>query len=132
MAQIVLTQEEALKAFHTALCDVYGSGWFNGYGLEFEYDDAAYEAARKKLKEAGESPCIEDVFLQIIKDGGELKVNDVEGEGDNNGSFTLQKIVDNISTTPFDHMADYLNEQGDVITADVILQSILYREIIFG
>lgn len=132
MAQILLTQDEALKAFYDSLCNVYDSGWFSGYGLKFECDDKAYDAARKKLKDAGVSPCIEDVYLQIVKDGGELKVVDMEGEGENNGSFTLQKIVDNISTTPFDHMADYLNEQDDITTADVILQSILYREVIFG
>lgn len=132
MAQILLTKDEALKAFYDSLCNVYGLGLFSDYGLEFEYDDAAYDAARKKLKDAGVSPCIEDVLLQIVKDGGEIRVKDVEGEGENNGSFTLQKIVDNIATTPFDHMSDYMNGEDDIITADVILQSILYREVIFG
>lgn len=132
MAQILLTLEEALNAFYDSLCNVYGTGWFEGYGLEWDYDAAAYKVARTKLQEAGESPCIENVLLQIIKDGGELRVKDIEGEGDQDGKFTLQTITDNIGTVPFEHMADYLNENDDIYTADVILQSILYREVIFG
>lgn len=128
MAKLVLTQEEALKAFYDSLCNVYGTGWFEGYGLEWDWDDAAYDAAKAKL----ESPCIEDVLLQIIKDGGEIRVNDIEGDGDQNAKFTLETITANIDTVPFDHMADYLNENDDISTADVILQSILYREVVFG
>ena len=38
----------------------------------------------------------------------------------------------NIEFTPFDHLNDMLQEQDDAITGDVILQSVFFKDIIFG
>lgn len=34
--------------------------------------------------------------------------------------------------TPIDHLMDAINQEDDAITADVILQTVFYEDIIFG
>ncbi len=47
-------------------------------------------------------------------------------------SITLEDMYANIEFTPFDHLNDMLQEQDDAITGDVILQSVFFKDIIFG
>ncbi len=123
---IQLTNEEKVTFFHTALCNI--GGYLQGYGLNVNWDENEYKAAKAKLT----NPCLEDVLIQILKDGGSIKIEDEEGEGENDATITMESLLANIETTPDKYLMDMCNEEDDVVTADSIIQSVAYREIIFG
>jgi hypothetical protein len=123
--KIILTHEESEKYFHNALCNGYD--YITSYGIDVDYDDAAYKAARAKL----DSPCFEDVLLQLLKDGGSLTITDSEG-GVDTVIITINDVHERVQNTPFNHLTDMINENDDADTADVILQTVIYNEVIFG
>ena len=120
--QIQLTPQESETMFHNALCN--GLGYMSGYGLEFEYSDKQYSAAKTKLQ----SPCFEDVLMQILRDGGSLTFVDVEYTR----SVSLADVHDRVQKTPLRFLTDMINEEDDAETADVVLQTVFFEEIIFG
>jgi hypothetical protein len=126
--KIQLEKQEALDIFHTSLCNVYGSGYFNGYGLEFIWDDDDYKKAKGKLQ----NPCFEDVLLQIIKDGGTLGVVDHECDGEYNAHINEAIILDRMYQVPAQRLLNIINEEDDIDDADAVLQTLLYGEVIFG
>lgn len=123
---IVLTDEEKVTFFYNALCNI--GGYLQGYGLNVNWDEKEYSDAKAKLT----SPCLEDVLIQILKDGGSLKIEDEEGEGENDATITMASLLANIETTPAERLLEMHNEEDDVVTADCIIQSVAYREVIFG
>ena len=123
--KIVLTHEESEKYFHNALCN--GLDYVSGYGIDVNYDAAAYKAARAKL----DSPCFEDVLLQLLKDGGTLTIVDNEG-GMDEVVITINDVYKRVQNTPLDHLLNMINEEDDAETADVILQTVFYNEVVFG
>lgn len=125
--QIILTPDESLKYFYSALCN--GLQWIAGYGLEFTFDRSLYSKSRAKI--TGET-CYEDVLIQMLKDGYSLAINDVEGDGAYNSTIKLQDVYDRVCLTPIRHLSDMINENDDSITADAILQTVFFKEIIFG
>ena len=124
--QIQLTPQESETMFHNALCN--GLGYMSGYGLEFEYSDKQYSAAKTKLQ----SPCFEDVLMQILRDGGSLTFGDVECDGEYTRSVSLADVHDRVQKTPLRFLTDMINEEDDAETADVMLQTVFFEEIIFG
>lgn len=126
--KIQLQPTEAEGIFHASLCNVYGSGYFNGYGLEFIWDDEAYAAARKKLS----NPCLEDVLLQIIKDGGTLGVIDHECDGEYNAHIDLKVIHERMELVKPRNLLNIINEEDDIDDADAVLQTLFFGEVIFG
>ena len=132
--KIVLTKEESEKYFHTALCNAVSTGVMEGYGLELTYDKQKYKEAKAVLTlfNKMESPCIEDVWLQMLKVGDILTFTDVEGEGEMTSTITIKDVHRRVKLAP---VADLLNmylENDDAETADVILQTVFYKEVIFG
>jgi hypothetical protein len=123
--KIVLTHEESEKYFHNALCN--GLDYVSGYGIDVNYDDTAYKAARAKL----DSPCFEDVLLQLLKDGSTLTIVDNEG-GMDEVVITINDVYERVQNTPLDHLLNMINEEDDADTADVILQTVFYNEVVFG
>ena len=124
---INLTHEESMDCFFNALCN--GLGYVtSGYGLGLDYDQAAYVAARDKLK----SPAFEDVLKQILLDGGTLTMVDIEGDGDMTRTIILEDVYARVQKTPIKHLADMINEEDDADTADAILQTVFFEEIVFG
>lgn len=134
--KIVLDKTESEEYFHNALCN--GLGYMSGYGLQFVYEDADYKKAKKsleaKLKKEGKEPgiCLEDVFVEILRNGGKLTFEDVENEGDYTRSITLKDVHERVQKTPIDHLNDMINENDDATTADVILQTVFFEDVIFG
>ena len=126
--KIQLEKQEALDIFYTSLCNVYGTGYFNGYGLEFIWDEDDYKKAKAKLQ----SPCFEDVILQIIKDGGTLGVLDHECDEEYNAHINEAIILDRMDQVPPQRLLNIINEEDDAEDADVVLQTLLYGEVIFG
>lgn len=126
--KIVLTPQESEQMFFDSMCNVFGTGYFDGYGLELTYDDNDYKESKKKL----ENPCYEDVLLQILKDGKKLTLVDIECDGEYTRSITLKDVHKKVGKTPFRHLSDMINECGDVTTSDVVLQTVFFDEIVFG
>lgn len=122
--KIKLSKKESLEYFHNALCN--GLDYIRSYSLIVTYSKDDYNVARQKLS----SPCYEDVLIQILKDGNPLMLNDYEAE--EMVSITIQDVYDRVQLTPIDHLNDMINEQDDAVTSDVILQTVFYKEIIFG
>ena len=69
--------------------------------------------------------------MQVLKMGKTLQVIDHE-ESIDNVSITLEDMYVNIEFTPFVHFNDMIQERDDAITGDVILQSVFFKDIIFG
>ena len=126
-----LTHTESEEYFYNSLCN--GLGYVtSGYGLELDYVSSDYQEAKTKLKETNEGICFEDVLMQILKDGKKLTLIDIEGEDEMTRSITLEDVHDRVPLTPIDFLMEMINEQDDANTADVIIQTVFYNEIIFG
>lgn len=123
--EIKFTKEEAQGIFLDALCN--GISYISGYGLDLDYKKEDYKQAKANCK--GSS--YEDVLLQILLDGNSLTIIDEEDE-DNVNTITIQDVYDRISSVPIDHLSDMINGNDDATTADVILQTIFFNEIIYG
>ena len=129
---IKLTNEESLEYFYNSLCNAAGIDYMSCYNLELQYNKEQYQQAKEKL----DNPCYEDVLIQILKDGGWLRLQDLEDmsleDSNTTKTITLKDVHEKVQLTPFNHLSDMINENDDATTADVILQTVFYGEIIFG
>lgn len=128
--KIILEKQESEEIFFNAMCN--GLGYVTGYGLELDYKEKEYDAAAAAIKARGESPCFEDVLLEILKRGGSLTLVDRECDGEYTSTITLKDVHERVAQTPANHLLDMINEQDDACTADVVLQSVFFQDIIFG
>lgn len=130
--EIKLTNTESENIFHTALCN--SLDYFHGYGIELDFIKKDYELASSKLK--AERPdtgvCYEDVLMQILRDGKELTFIDNECDGEYTRSISLKDVHERVCKTPLNYLTDMIEENDDATTGDVVLQTVLYEEIIFG
>lgn len=128
--KIILEKQEAEEIFFNAMCN--GLGYVTGYDLELDFNEAEYKAAATKLKESGTSPCFEDVLMQMLRDGNKITLVDIGCEGEYTRSITLKDVHERVALTPTSHLMDMINEQDDACTADVVLQTVFFEDIIFG
>ena len=130
--EIKLNDEEKLNFFYNALCN--GLGLLGDYGLQLEYNKEEYSEAKKKL--AIENPkiavCYEDILMEMIKNGKVLNIIDEECDGEYNANISLDIILSNMDKTPIENLMNIYTENDDAWDADVLLQTVLYGEIIFG
>ena len=126
--KIQLTEEESENIFFNSLCNGHQIAH---YGLQLDYDEKEYDKARKRLQKKGESPCLEDVWMEILRGGGSLTLVDEEN-GEEPQTITLKEVHERVQETPVRHLMDAINEQDDGDTADVILQTVFYQDVIFG
>jgi len=124
--KITLTPEESEEYFYNALCN--GLDYFQGYGFDLDYDADQYYKAREKLK----SPCFEDVLMQLLRDGGQLIFKDVENEGEMTRIVTLKDIHERVQNAPIKTLIEMADQEDDADTADIILQTVLFNEILLG
>lgn len=129
MPKIILTPEESENYFHTALCN---GSYFASYG-KIHYSTEEYNEAKFLLKAVGKDDriCYEDVLLKMLKSGFSLHFVCNEG-AEYNKSITLKDVHKKVKLTPLDHLNDMINENDDAVTADVILQTVFFGEVIFG
>ena len=123
---ITFTNEESENYFYNSLCN--GLGEMGGYGLSLDYNTKEDQSAKAKL----ESPCFEDVLMQILRDGGSITLVDEECEGEYTKSITMKDVHERVAKTPIKHLTDAITENDDAITADVIIQTVFFEDIIFG
>lgn len=124
--QIKLTPEKSEEYFYNALCN--GLGYMSGYGLRFDWNPKEYEKSREKLK----NPCYEDVFMQMLRDDYKLTFVDEECDGEYTRTIGLKEVHERVQNTDAEHLLNMVNENDDAMTADVILQTVFFEEIIFG
>lgn len=128
--EIKLTKEEAEQYFFNALCN--GLGYVqSGYSIELTYVKEDYVRAKKSLQEKTKDACYEDILLEILRTGGALKMVDHES-GEDTKVITLADVHERVAKTPIRHLNDMINKEDDAVTADVIIQTVFYEDIIFG
>ena len=130
--QITLTNEKAEEIFFEALCN--GQYYLGDYGFELDYPVIEYAKAKKELEskttELNEySIAWEDVLMQILRNGHELRLINVEEE--EIFSITLQDVYKNMHLVPTFHLMDMINHKDDAVTADAILQTIFFKDIVY-
>ena len=123
---IKLTPQESEEYFYNALCN--GLDYMGGYGLRMDYSKEHYDQAKVKLIE----PCYEDILMQILRDGNTFGFTDIEGEGSYNIQITLEDVHNKMSNVDPNRLLEMINGDDDAETADVILQTVFYDEVIFG
>lgn len=123
--EIILTHKESEEFFHNALCN--GLNYIQDYELELFYKKNDYQSAKLKL----ENPCYEDVLMQILKDGNKLTLIDLE-DGYYTKSISIDDVHSRVQKTPIRFLMDMINQNDDAETADVIIQSVFFEDIIFG
>ena len=128
--EIKLTHSESENYFYNALCN--GLYELCCYGLEFNYDPDQYKLSRSRFQEQNpnESICSELIWMQMLKDGYTLTV--VDSDSETEYPITLTEVHERVQLTPVNHLMDMVNEHDDAITADVILQTVFFKEVIFG
>ena len=124
--KISLTPIESEDYFFNALCN--GLHELGQYGIELDYNEDEYKLSRASL--GPNAPCFEDVLMQMLRDGYKLAFTDTEAE--ETMFITINDVHAKVQTTDSRHLLDMINEQDDAITADVILQTVIYGEVIFG
>jgi len=132
--EIKLTNEESEEYFYLALCNG-GLESLCSSGIELDSFDDDYSEAKKLLKEKDPSKaiCYEDIYMQILRSGKKLKFVDTEDdESEHTKVISLADVHENVPKMPSNHLLDYVNENDDATTADVLLQTVLYGKIIFG
>lgn len=137
--EIKLSKDECEVFFHNALCNAVSTGYMDGYGIEFVYDRGQYKASREhlvqvleKAESANAAVCTEDIWMQILRDGGSLTFEDIEGEGDMTRTITMEDVYARMPLVPNRTLIEMANEEDDASTADIILQTIFFEEIVFG
>lgn len=130
--EIKLTEQESEEYFYNSLCN--GLDYLSGYGLDLEVEDSIYDKAKQSFlsKNPNNSPCYEDILMEVLRNGDEITLIDVEGDGEYTKSITLKDVHDRVSKTPNRHLFDMINEEDDAQTADIILQSVFFEDIVFG
>ena len=123
---INLTTQESEEYFYNALCN--GLDYMGGYGLRMDYKKEHYAQAKSKLTE----PCFEDVLMQILRDGNTFGFTDIEGDGSYDVQITLEDVHNKMSNVEPNRLLEMINEDDDAETADVIIQTVFYDEVIFG
>ena len=128
---IKLTPTEAEKFFHNALCN--GLHYLSQYGCEIDYSEHDYKKAKERLQKENlkSSICYEDVLLEILIGGKTLTLRDTEN-GCDDSVITINDVYERLPLTPLRHLTDMMNEIDDADTADVILQTVFYEDVIFG
>jgi len=67
-----------------------------------------------------------------LKDGKELTMVDHECEGEYTRSISIKDVHERVSKTPIRHLMNMINEEDDAETADVVLQTVFFEDVIFG
>lgn len=127
---IQLTPAEAENLFFDAMCN--GLGELSYYDLEMDWDEYEYRDARIKLAKAQPNvqQCFEDILMEMLRSGNTLWI--VDQNDDERHPITLELVHERVQLTPTRHLMDAMNESGDATTADCILQSVIYKDVIFG
>lgn len=122
--EIKFSEQRSLELFKDALSN--GLSYLRGYDIEEDYSKLEYQQAKEKLN----APFYEDVLVQILEDGG--SINFIDYESMSISTIHLEDVVNNMPKVPLNTLLEVLNDMGDAISYDVILQTIIFGEVIYG
>jgi hypothetical protein len=127
---INLTHEESEAHFYNAICN--GLGELRYYDLDLDYDAKEYKAAKQQLsdKQPDTQACWEDVLMEMLRSGNTLWI--VDSNDDERHPITLDLVHERVQQTPTRHLMNAINENDDATTADCIIQTVIYGEVIYG
>ena len=127
---INLTHEESESHFYNAICN--GLGELRYYDLELDYEAKEYKAAKQQLntKQPDTQACWEDVLMEMLRSGNTLWI--VDQNDDERHPITLDLVHERVQQTPVNHLMNAINENDDATTADCIIQTVVYGEVIYG
>jgi hypothetical protein len=127
---INLTHEESEAHFYNAICN--GLGELKYYDLDLDYDAKEYKAAKQQLntKQPDTQACWEDVLMEMLRSGNTLWI--VDPNDDKHHPITLDLVHERVQQTPTRHLMNAINENDDATTADCIIQTVIYGEVIYG
>jgi hypothetical protein len=124
--KISLTNELSEEIFFNALCNSMDY-MCSSYGLDLRYKQSDYLKAKDKLT----NPCIEDVWMQMLRDGARIGLKDLEG-GEDTAYITLSTIHERVKNVPITDLLDMIDENDDATTGEVVLQIVFLNDIIYG
>ena len=124
--KISLTNELSEEIFFNALCNSMDY-MCSSYGLDLWYKEADYKNAKAKLT----NPCIEDVWMQMLRDGCKIGLKDLEG-GMDTAYIKLATIHERVKNVPITDLLDMIDENDDATTGEVVLQIVFLNEIMYG
>ena len=127
---INLTHEESEAHFYNAICN--GLGELRYYDLELDYDAKEYKAAKQQLntKQPDTQACWEDVLMEMLRSNNTLWI--VDKNDNERHPITLDLVHERVQQTPVNHLMNAINENDDATTADCIIQTVIYGEVIYG
>jgi hypothetical protein len=127
---INLTHEESEAHFYNAICN--GLGELRYYDLELDYDAKEYKAAKQQLsdKQPDTQACWEDVLMEMLRSNNTLWI--VDPNDNERHPITLDLVHERVQQTPVNHLMNAINENDDATTADCIIQTVIYGEVIYG
>jgi hypothetical protein len=70
--------------------------------------------------------------MEILRMGSKLTLIDHESEGEYTRSIGIEEVHERVSLAPAEDVLAMLREEGDANTADIILQTVFYKDIIFA
>lgn len=132
--KIIFEKEKALEILHSIFCNGALS-CFSDYGFVLDWVSSEYGKAKKDLGHEGVGfggVCYEDILVQIVRNGGELIFIDEECEGDNTKKLNLGVLIDGLNNASLDKVFEIINGEDDATTGELVLQEILFGEVIFG
>lgn len=126
--KVILEPKKSEEIFYNSLCNGHGLAYC---GLSIDVSDSDYNRAKKRLVKRGESICLEDVWMEVLRDGDKLTLVD-QNECEDPVSITMLLVHERVQTAPIEHLMDALSGHDDGTTAEVILQQVFYQDVIFG
>jgi hypothetical protein len=124
--EISLTNDLSEEIFFNALCNSMDY-MCSSYGLDLKYKQSDYLKAKAKVT----NPCLEDVLMQMLRDGAKIGLKDLEG-GMGTEYITLDTIHERVKNVPITDLLDMIDENDDATTGEVVLQIVFLNEIMYG
>lgn len=126
------SDQEKMSLFHTCLCD-NGLIGLTIAGVQLEYDYHDMKAARERVvqRKQNEVVCYEDVLVEILEGGGYLKFVDTES-GMDDVLLTKEQVIRNLDLVTPRVLLEIYNEEYDAVHTDIVMQTLIYGEVIFG
>lgn len=129
--KIEFTQEEALDILFNALCTESMAGYFHQYNLELYVDKTEYKVVKGYMETNGiPLQGYESVWVEMLRRGFPIMLDDLQNVYSK--KLYLSDVLENMPKVPLWALTQMKEEQDDAETADAILQTVFFGEIIFG
>lgn len=128
---IKMTEGFKREVLFNSLCN--GLGQLYAYGLELIFNDDDYTEAKKSYYERTKKisgACYEDILLEILTMGKHITF--LDNETDEVFYLTFDLAMQNLDKLEVERVIQLIDESDDGETADIVLQTCLFGEIVFG